>query len=193
MSLFPAVGITQKSWIGYFAAYACKYPIPCICIFAMAEAKSINEARFILRILMEKNLAHYRQSQGQIGRMRSRRVSSLPHRDPELWLGLLGRRLRQASTGRDMLYFATCAPPLWFGSDSTCDWPTIPYWRLLSRAAEVSCRYSSGRPRKKPTGRQALRAAGGHINPCDHSTPLCGAWECISSSAEARRLMHCGR
>ena len=104
---------------------------PCICIFAMAEEKSINEARFILRILMEKNLARRRQSQGQIGRMRSGRVSSLPHRDPELRPGLLGRVPRQASNSMDMLYFTTCAPPLWFGSDSTCDWPTTPHWRPL--------------------------------------------------------------
>jgi len=64
---------------------------PCICIFAMAEEKSIDTARCILRILMEKNLARCRQPQGQIGRMRSGRVSSLPHGDPVLRPGLLGR------------------------------------------------------------------------------------------------------
>ena len=77
-----------------------------ICIFTMAEEKSINEARSILRIIMEKNLARCRQSQGQIGCMRSGRVSSLPHRDPELRPGLFGRVPRQASNSRDMLYLA---------------------------------------------------------------------------------------
>jgi hypothetical protein len=59
---------------------------PCICIFDMAEEKSINEARSIPRILMEKNRARCRQSQGQIGRLRSGRVFSLPHKDLELRL-----------------------------------------------------------------------------------------------------------
>ncbi len=76
----------------------------------------------------------------------------------------------------DMLYLAPCAQPLWSGSDSTCDWPTTQHWRPLPHAAGVSCRYSSGRPRKTATGRLVLRAAGGCINPCDRSTPLCGAW-----------------
>jgi hypothetical protein len=48
-----------------------------------------------------------------------RRASSLPHREPELRPGLLGRVPRQASNSIDMLYFsAKCTLTLiWFPLD----------------------------------------------------------------------------
>lgn len=63
-------------------------------------------------------------------------------------------------------------PPAWFGSDSICGSPTIPHLPPLFPNAGGSSRRSSGRRRKKGSGRPARRADGGSIGRCGRLRPI---------------------